>query len=77
MNTNTVHTRKYFSFEEIENAFANGTISLMSFAEILADNLGRKKARKVLRRNLEMKMKELQMPFEIIQEHLLLISLLV
>lgn len=68
---------KTFSFKEIENAFAEGSISLKSFAEILADNFGRKKARKILRNNLEIKLKEEGMPFEQRQEHLFLISLLI
>jgi hypothetical protein len=66
-----------FYFEEVEQAFANGSISLKSFAEVLADNFGKKKARKILRRNLEIKLKQEKMPFEQRQEHLLLISLLI
>lgn len=77
MNIDIMHVRKHFTFDEIEKAFANGTISLISFCEILADNFGKKKARKILRQNLEMKMRELQMPWEQIQEHLFLISLLI
>lgn len=68
---------KKFEFVEVENAFANGSISLKSFAEVLADNFGKKKARKILRRNLETKLKEEKMPFEERQEHLFLISLLI
>ena len=66
-----------YEYKEVENAFASGAISLKAFAEVLADNLGKKKARKVLRKNLEMKLKEENMPFEQRQEHLLLISLLI
>lgn len=66
-----------FSFKELECAFVNGVISLQSFAEILADNLGKKKARKVLRKNLDIKLKEMNLSFEERQEHLLLISLLI
>lgn len=66
-----------FEFKEIEDAFTNGDISLKSFAEVLADNFGKKKARKILRKNLETKLKEEKMPFEERQEHLLLISLLI
>jgi hypothetical protein len=66
-----------FSFEEVENAFSTGSISLKSFAEILADNFGRKKARKILRRNLESKLIQEGMLWPERQEHLLLISLLI
>lgn len=66
-----------FSFKELERAFVVGAISLQNFAEILADNLGKKKARKVLRKNLDIKLKEMNLPFEERQEHLLLISLLI
>jgi len=66
-----------FSFEEVENAFSTGSISLKSFAEILADNFGRKKARKILRKNLESKLIEEGMLWPERQEHLLLISLLI
>lgn len=66
-----------FDFKEVEKAFATGHISLKSFAEILADNFGKKKARKILRNNLEIKLKEEKMPFHERQEHLLLISLLI
>jgi hypothetical protein len=66
-----------FYFEEVEQAFANGSISLKSFAEVLAENFGKKKARKILRNNLEIKLKEINMPLDQRQEHLLLISLLV
>lgn len=66
-----------FDFKEVENAFADGSISLKSFAEILADNFGKKKARKILRNNLEIKLKKEGMPWEQRQEHLLLISLLI
>jgi len=66
-----------FTFEEVEHAFTCGDISLKSFAEILADNFGKKKARKILRNNLDIKLKEEQMPWPERQEHLLLISLLI
>jgi len=66
-----------FDFKEVENAFADGSISLKSFAEVLADNFGKKKARKILRNNLEIKMKEEGMSLDQRQEHLLLISLLI
>lgn len=66
-----------FTFEDVELAFANGTISLKQFAEILADNFGKKKARKILRNNLDIKLKEEGMLWPERQEHLQLISLLV
>jgi BRCT domain type II-containing protein len=69
--------KTHFEYKEIEHAFASGAISLKAFAEVLADNLGPKKARKVLRRNLEIKLIEENMSFEERQEHLLLISLLI
>lgn len=66
-----------FDFDDIENAFATGVISLQSFAEIIADNFGKKKARKILRKNLDIKLKEEGMLWPERQEHLQLISLLV
>ena len=68
---------KTYSFEDIQTAFASGEISLKAFAEVLAENFGKKKARKILRRNLEPKLKDEGMSWEERQEHLLLISLLV
>lgn len=68
---------KTFSFDDIQNTFAAGEMSLQSFAEILADNFGKKKARKILRKNLEPKLKEEGMSWEERRQHLLLISLLV
>lgn len=64
-------------YQEVENAFARGDISLQEFAEVLADNFGKKKTRKILRRNLEIKLKEDNMPWPERQEHLNLVSLLV
>jgi len=69
--------KKTFHFEEIENAFVNGDISINAFAQILSDNFGRKKARKILRNNLDLKLKEEGMTFEERQQYLLVISLLV
>lgn len=66
-----------FTFEDVELAFASGDISLKAFAEILADNFGKKKARKILRNNLDIKLKEEGMLWPERQEHLQLISLLV
>lgn len=69
--------KTYFTFEEVLDAFANESISLLAFAQILADNFGKKKARKILRKNLELKLDEEKMPKEQKQEYLMLISLLV
>ena len=66
-----------FSFEDVEKAFEDGSISIKSFAEILADNFGKKKARKILRRNLESKLIQEGMLWPERQEHLILISLLI
>lgn len=68
---------KKYSFEDIQDAFSNGSISLQNFAQVLADNFGKKKARKILRKNLEPKLKEEGMSFEQRQEYLVLISLIV
>ena len=66
-----------FTFEDVELAFSGGHISLLQFAEILADNYGKKKARKILRNNLDIKLKEEGMLWPERQEHLQLISLLI
>lgn len=66
-----------FSFEDVELAFSGGHITLSQLYEILADNYGKKKARKILRRNLDVKLKEEGMLWPERQEHLQLISLLV
>ena len=68
-----MYMKTCFDFKEVENAFTCGDISLKSFAEVLADNFGKKKARKILRNNLEIKLKEEKMPWTERQEHLLLI----
>lgn len=66
-----------FSFDDIQLAFSGGHISLKQFAEILADNFGKKKARKILRRNLEASLKEEGMLWPERQQYLQMISLLV
>jgi len=66
-----------FSFEEIQSAFVNGSISLKAFADILSDNFGKKKARKILRNNLDIHLKQMQMSWPERQEHLHLVSLLI
>jgi hypothetical protein len=68
---------KTYSFEDIQNAFSSGEISLNAFAEVLGDNFGKKKTRKILRKNLEPKLKEDGMSWEERQKYLGLISLLV
>lgn len=66
-----------FTFEDVELAFSGGHITLSQLYEILADNYGKKKARKILRNNLDIKLKEEGMLWPERQEHLNLISLLV
>lgn len=66
-----------YSFDDIQKAFVNGSISLTNFASILADNFGKKKARKILRQNLEPQLKKEGLSFEERQEYLELISLIV
>jgi 2-hydroxy-3-keto-5-methylthiopentenyl-1-phosphate phosphatase len=68
---------KKFDFIDIQKAFANGTISLHDFAIILADNFGKKKARKILRKNLEPSLKDEGIPKKQIEEYLALVTLLV
>ncbi len=69
--------KSVFEYKDVEKAFIDGAITLKSFSEVLADNFGKKKARKILRRNLDLKLKEEKMPIEQRQEYLFLISLLV
>ncbi len=38
----------------VQEAFIQGTITLEQFIEILVDNFGAKKTRKILRKNLEL-----------------------
>jgi hypothetical protein len=66
-----------FEFNEIQKAFTSGSISLMDFSSVLVDNLGKKKARKVLKRNLELSLKEEGCSKEDIEEYLKLVTLLV
>lgn len=42
-----------FTFKEVQEAFVNEVITLEQFIEILVDNLGAKKTRKILRHNLK------------------------
>lgn len=69
--------KTYFTFEEVQSAFVNEAICLTTFVQLLADNFGKKKARKILRKNLEMKLDQENMSKEEKQEYLMLISLLV
>lgn len=46
------------SFEKIQLALIEQRITLEQFIEILIDNYGQKKTRKILRKNLELAMKE-------------------
>jgi hypothetical protein len=71
------NVKSQFHFEDIQRAYIDGSISLKSFAEVLADNFGKKKARKILRKNIEVKLIEEKMPFDKRQEHLSLISLII
>ena len=46
-----------FSWKEVEHAFVNEDISLEQFIEVLIDNLGRKKTKKILKQNLKLAIK--------------------
>lgn len=46
------------SFEKIQLALVEQRITLEQFIEILIDNYGQKKTRKILRKNLEIAMKD-------------------
>lgn len=69
--------RNVFSFSEIENAFINEAITLKDFADIIADNFGKKKARKILRKNLEKILEKEGLSLQDSQEHLLVVSYLI
>lgn len=66
-----------FPYQDIEDCFSRGEISLEAFVEILADNFGKKKARKILRYNLDIVLKREGLSWPQRQEKLQLISLLV
>lgn len=56
-----------FTFKEVENAFVEGDITVEQFIEILIDNFGRKKAKKIIEFNLKMALlkernKDVQLP---------------
>jgi len=46
------------SFEVLQRAFIQGDISLEQLIEVLMDNFGVKKTRQILRRNLELALKQ-------------------
>lgn len=41
------------TFDQLQNAFINGSITLEQFVEILTDNFGEKHTRKILKKNLK------------------------
>jgi len=47
-----------FSFDEIQYAFVNGAITIEQLIEILIDNFGVKKTRQILRKNIELALKQ-------------------
>ncbi len=71
-----MNTNKY-DFKDVQKAFINGSISLKSFAEVLVENFDKKKARKILRKNLEPILRADGIPKQQIEEYLMMVSLLV
>lgn len=51
---------KTFPFNQVQDAFINHDITLDQFIEVLVDNFGRKRTRKILEHNLEIAMKKEQ-----------------
>lgn len=47
-----------FTFEQVQHAFVNEDITLEQFIEVLVENFGAKKTRKILRKNLELAVKK-------------------
>ena len=47
-----------FTFEQVQNAFVSGNITLEQLIEVLVDNFGAKKTRKILRHNLDLALKK-------------------
>ena len=45
-------------FNTVQTAFVEGFITLDEFIQILIDNFGKKKARKILRKNLDIAIKK-------------------
>jgi hypothetical protein len=48
------------SFDKVQQAFINRVITLEQFIDILIDNFGAKKTRKILRKNIELALKKEQ-----------------
>jgi len=46
--------RSVFTWQEVEEAFIDGRITLEQLIEVLVDNFGAKKTRKILRTNLKL-----------------------
>lgn len=46
------------SFEQLQKAFIEERITLNQFIEVLIDNFGAKKTRQILRRNIEIALKQ-------------------
>jgi len=51
---------KTFSFKEVEQAYISQAITLEQFIEVLVDNFGRKKTRKILEHNISLALKKEQ-----------------
>ena len=47
-----------FTFKEVETAFVQGDITTEQFIEILIENFGRKKTKKILEHNLRIALKK-------------------
>lgn len=47
-----------FTLKQVEKALINGDITIEQFIQILIDNFGKKKARKILEYNLKLAMKK-------------------
>lgn len=41
------------TFDQLQNAFINGSITLEQFVEVLTDNFGQKRTKKILKHNLK------------------------
>lgn len=50
--------RTVFTWQEVEQAFIDGRITLEQLIEVLVDNFGAKKTRKILRTNLKLAMEK-------------------
>ena len=47
-----------FTLKEVQDAFVQGDITVAQFIEILIDNFGRKKTKKILEHNLKIALKK-------------------